>query len=307
MNLLNSLYTKKGLVTQKVTEDLLFVEVDERIPKIDDLSKKFNVGRGTIQSVLKSLEESGCIELEARGHLGTFLRKKNIKQLLQLSGIKNFIGVMPLPYSKKYEGMATALHEEFELLDLTLHIAFMRGAEVRIENVLEGRYDFTLVSKFAAKEAITKNKELLIVKEFGPRSYVSGHTLVFSDDSKSIKNGIKIGLDRYSTDQQTLTLMEVGDMKVEFVQLNYMHLKENFLAKSIDTMVWNIDEIEKSVYHIKPLSNKKAIQIDHQMSEAVCVVNKQNRKIKYLFNLLSTDQILSVQEQVVNGVRIPKY
>ncbi|WP_256358545.1 GntR family transcriptional regulator YhfZ [Bacillus sp. sid0103] len=307
MDILQGLYSKSGIVMQKVAEELLFVEKDERIPKIDELSKKYNAGRGTIQSVLKKMEESQCIELESRGHLGTFLRKKNVNMLLQYCGVNKIVGVMPLPYSKKYEGLATALHEEFSNLELPLHIAFMRGAAVRLSNVLEGRYDFALVSKYAAEEAISKNSELMILKEFGPSSYVSGHVLMFSEEATEIKDGMKIGIDSFSTDQQALTLVEAQGKQVEYVNLNYMHLLQHLKAKSIDAMVWNVDEIDDKSFHVVPLTTDEAKQMDQYMSDAVCVINKHNRQIQYLFNLISCKRITAVQQQVECGERIPKY
>lgn len=305
--LFEGLNSKSSIVIQKVAEELLFVELDSRIPKIDDLSQKYNVGRGTVQSVLKKLEETHCISLESRGHLGTFLRRKNVNLLLQCCGLNNIVGVMPLPYSRKYEGLATALHEVFEKLGLSLHSAFMRGATIRINNVLEGRYDFALVSKFSANEAVAKNDDLMIVKDFGPNSYVSRHALIFAEDKSEIEDGMKIGVDSYSIDQQVLTQLEVKERNVEYVNLNYMHLLKHLKAKLIDAMVWNMDEIESSSLHLSGLTSPEALEMDNEMSQAVCVIRKNNKKIEYLFNLISTAEIVKTQQDVESGKCIPKY
>jgi hypothetical protein len=305
--LFEGLNSKSSIVIQKVAEELLFVELDSRIPKIDDLSQKYNVGRGTVQSVLKKLEETRCISLESRGHMGTFLRSKNVNLLLQCCGLNNIVGVMPLPYSRKYEGLATALHEVFEKFGLSLHSAFMRGATIRINNVLEDRYDFALVSKFSANEAVAKNDDLMIVKDFGPNSYVSRHTLIFAEDKKEIEDGMKIGVDSYSIDQQVLTQLEVKERNVEYVNLNYMHLLKHLKAKLIDAMVWNMDEIDSSSLHLSGLTTPEALEMDHEMSQAVCVIRKNNKKIEYLFNLISTAEIVKTQQDVESGKCIPKY
>lgn len=55
------------------------------------------------------LQENGAIKLESKGHLGTFLIAKNTAILLAFAGITSIVGVMPLPYSKRYEGFATGL------------------------------------------------------------------------------------------------------------------------------------------------------------------------------------------------------
>ena len=154
MEIYEPLYSKKVLILQKVAEELLFVDVNERIPKIGELAEKYQVGRGTIQTALKNLESMSCIKLDSRGHLGTYLRTKDVTCLLKYAGTSRITGVMPLPYSKKYEGLASGFNSEFEKLDVNLNIAFMRGAKLRLEGAKEGRYDFALVSRYSALEAM---------------------------------------------------------------------------------------------------------------------------------------------------------
>lgn len=306
--LFENFYSKKGIIIQKLAEKLLFVEVNERIPKVGDFSEEFKVGRGTIQTALKKLEEAKCIKLESRGHLGTFLRSKNVSYLLKYSGAGRVTGVMPLPYSRKYEGLATGLTSQFEQLNLSLNIAFMRGAKLRLEGVKEGRYDFALVSKLSAIEDIAEKDNLTIVLSFGEKTYVSDHAIIFSDPSKkNIEDGMKIGIDYFSTDQKILIQEETKNKNVTYVELNYMHLLEHLKANTIDATVWNTDEIDTTLFHIEPLSSLKAIQYEKQINEAVCVIRKDNKKIEYILNLLSMQTIIEIQSQVERGNVIPKY
>ncbi|MGG3467308.1 GntR family transcriptional regulator YhfZ [Neobacillus pocheonensis] len=309
MDQLENLFTKKGIILQKVAEDLLFIEVNERLPKVGDFAVKYQVGRGTIQAVLKKLEDESCIRLEARGHLGTFLRNKNISNLLRFSGANQITGVMPLPYSKKYEGLATGITSQFEQLGISLNIAFMRGSKPRLNGVKDGRYDFALVSKFSAIEEMKKDRSLKIALEFGSKTYVSEHAVIFSDpDKKNIRDGMKVGIDSFSTDQQILTNAEVqGLNNIEYLEFNYMHLLQHLKAQTVDAMIWNVDEIDHSTYNIQPLTSPLAIQFEKQMNEAVCVIHSENRKMEYILHLLSLTRIVETQKQVVKGDVIPKY
>ncbi|PLR79256.1 hypothetical protein CU633_00530 [Bacillus sp. V3-13] len=303
-----NLYSKKGLILQKIAEQLLFIEIDQRLPKVGDFAEKYQVGRGTIQSALKKLEEENCIRLEPRGHLGTFLRAKNLPNLLLYAGANQITGVMPLPYSKKYEGLATGLTSEFENLGLSLNIAFMRGSEIRLDGVRKERYDFALVSKFAALEELKKDKNLKIALQFGMKTYVSEHGVVFADaDKRQLSNGMKVGIDSFSADQRILTQAEVNGLEVDYLELNYMHLLQHLKANTIDAMIWNVDEIDPASFHIQPLSSPLAIQYEKQMNEAVCVIKKDNRKMDYIINMLSKDKIVEIQADVVKGNLIPKY
>ncbi len=303
-----NLYLKSGIIMQKIAEALLFIEIDERIPKVGDLSSEFNVGRGTIQTILKKLEDLDCVKLESRGHLGTFLREKNINNLLNYSGISQITAVMPLPYSKKYEGLATGLTYEFEQLNLSFNIAFMIGDKLRLNGLKEGRYDLALVSRFSALEELKNRSELSVALDFGAQTYVSNHAIIFSDPLKTtITDGMKIGIDDCSTDQVTLTNAETEEKKVEYVKLNYMHLLPNLRANNIDATIWSIDEIDKDYFHTQPLSSAKAIQYEKEMSKAVCLIQKENRKMEYILSLLSKEKIVKIQSLVEEGNFIPRY
>ncbi|MED3645600.1 GntR family transcriptional regulator YhfZ [Halalkalibacterium halodurans] len=306
--MLEHFYSKSGITLQRVAEELLICDLGERIPKISDLAEKFQVGRGTIQTSLKKLEEADCIKLESRGHLGTFLREKDTVKLLQYSGLERIIGVMPLPYSKKYEGLATGMTAQFEQLSIPLNMAFMQGAHPRLEGVKEGRYDFAIVSKFSALHELNNNEGVILSLSFGPQTYLSSHAVIFSDEkAKQIEDGMKIGVDKNSLDQQILTNAEAEGKKVEFVQLNYMHLLDHLKANTIDATVWNIDEIGVTPFNVQPLTSETALSYETEMTEAVVVIREDNKKLDYILNLLSLPTISEVQAKVENGDLIPKY
>ena len=112
-----------------------------------------SLGRGTVQGALRLLEEMGAIRLESRGHLGTFLSRKDDQALWEIAGMSHVVGVMPLPYSRKYEGLATGLVEAFREINVPFNLAFMRGSTHRIDALQSGRYDFAVVSGLAAELA----------------------------------------------------------------------------------------------------------------------------------------------------------
>ncbi|SDM73233.1 transcriptional regulator, GntR family [Fictibacillus solisalsi] len=302
------LLSKKGMILQKIAESFLFIEVDHRIPKIGDLASVNGVGRGTIQTVLKYLEETGSIRLEAKGHLGTFLRYKNIPQLLRFCGMERLTGIMPLPYSKKYEGLASGLSAECQVQGMELSIAFMRGAKLRLQEVIQGRYEFAIVSRFSANEAMKEHPELSTLLSFGSHSYVSKHAVIFSDRKYiSVEDGMKIGIDPFSTDQQVLIKEETKNKNVQYIELNYMHLLRHIQAKTIDATIWNLDEVDNERYHTMPLSSPLAKKMEEYMGEAVCVARKDNKKGAYGLSLINLEKIKQIQELVETGDHLPKY
>src|SRR5699024_11523810 len=94
-----SLFTKNGLAAQKIAKELIKVKKEERIPRINDFEKKLGLSRGTVQGALKVLEDLRAIQLESRGHLGTFLVYKDINILKEIAGVGVMMGAMPLQTS----------------------------------------------------------------------------------------------------------------------------------------------------------------------------------------------------------------
>lgn len=105
-NYKNKLMSKNGRVTMLLARELLAHNEGDRIKTIGEYAGYFDTGRGTVQSALRFLQDSGAISLESKGHLGTYILMLNYKNLWEISDPGVIMGVMPLPYSKRYEGLA---------------------------------------------------------------------------------------------------------------------------------------------------------------------------------------------------------
>jgi hypothetical protein len=303
------LYSKNGLAAKNIALELLGLELGSKIPTVTDFCDEFSLGRGTVQGAIKLLEMLGAIELEARGHLGTFLIRKDVSLLLDISGTGPLVGVMPLPYSKKYEGLATGIIDGFDLLNKRISLAYMRGASNRLEALKTRRYDFAIVSRLAAEEWTQHHKGLEIVKSFGLGTYVSEHKIFLSDPKKEkIESGMRIGIDRSSPDQTSITLLECEGLDVEFIDINYMQLFQMLLENRIDAAVWNFDEI-RSVQHFISVDfqSEKAKSLTKKTSEATIVIDTSRSEVLRQLSLLDTEIVLNAQRQVETGERFPHY
>ena len=109
MNYNNQLMSKNGLAVLSLAKALLKYKVGDRTPTVTELSEKLNISRGTAQSAIKTLQNNNAIHIVSKGHLGSYVIEKNDKILLELAGINLLVGAMPLPYSRKYEGLATGI------------------------------------------------------------------------------------------------------------------------------------------------------------------------------------------------------
>lgn len=307
MNSNNNLFSKIGHTVSILSKLFIAIEPMERIKTVTAYSKDLKVSRGTIQNSIKYLVDSEAIELESRGQLGTFLVKKDIIKLLQISGLNYIIGSMPLPYSKRYEGLSTAIIKSIEEnLNLPMNMSYMRGSKNRMEMVLSGRYDFTITSKFAALDAIKDNDNLEIVKEFGPYSYLSRHVIMYTNENfRDIEDGMIAAVDKDSVDQEQLTLLATKDKKVDFIYTSYSQLTENLLESKIDFAIWNGDELDDKHLNIK----SKELNINDSINTiAVIVIDKRRIEMKKIIqDYIDIEYVKYIQKQVVENKIIPKY
>jgi len=304
-----SLYSKNGLAARYIAKELLELEEGQRIPRVSDFTEKLGLGRGTVQGAIKVLEDLHAIQLESRGHLGTFLRKRDVNLLYEIAGIGPIIGVMPLPYSRRYEGLATGLIEELQNQNVKVGLAYMRGAVPRIEALKSRRYDFSIMSLLAAEEAVRKFDGLEIIRDFGPESYVSSHKIFFSNPKfDSIQDGMRVGIDYSSVDQAEITLRECKGKQVELIESGYMQLFSMLKEGSIDAAVWNADE-EKTLntFPSSEFKSMEANELAAKATTAVVIVETARNEIKERVQDLQIESVIHIQRLVVEGKKYPHY
>lgn len=302
------LMQKNGLVAIKLARELITMKEGDRLNTIAEYSARYETARGTVQSALKLLEDNNAIRVEARGHLGSFLSFLDYEVLWRFTDFGMIMGVMPLPYSKLYEGLATALYKEAENKKFPFSLAYMRGAENRIKALSTQRYDFAVISKLAAQHSIKNGEAIEIAIEFGKYSYVNEHAIVFRDSYKKvIEDGMKVGVDRSSIDHYLLTLSQCRGKQVQIIDMPYNQVVQKLVTGEIDAAVWNIDEIIERKINIKyyPLGTDEFSGDD---TEAVLVVNKSLYDISNLLQqFIDCSMVRECQMKVVKGEIIPNY
>lgn len=306
MEIKTKLMQKIGLMASNLSTEFIQLDVDDRIPTVSFLSEKYETARGTIQSALKLLQDFKAITLESRGHLGTFITYIDYLKLLEVAGIKSLVGVMPLPYSKRYEGLATGIFNTLNNRQLSVNLAFMRGANHRLKALLDGRYDFAVTSRLTADFYLKNNEPIEIVAALGDFSYVNEHVLVVSnDESEEIKKGMIVGIDRSSIDQTSLTESYFKNYDVKYVDMSYSSFKTAIKNKEVDAAIWNKEDIEGDEVKVIDIS-KEHIGISD--TEAVIITASKNVILKKLFSKnLDREEVLRYQRDVLAGLIMPNY
>lgn len=305
-----NLMSKNGQTVIWLSNQFLTYSQGQKLKTISQYVEQYAVARGTIQSALKFLQAAGAIELKARGHLGTFLTNINYQRLWEFAGLGSILGLMPLPYTKRYEGLATGLYDAFKNSDLPFNLAYMRGAQNRLDMLETGVYDFAITSKLAILDNSQNNKKFRMVYEFGENSYVTKHGLIVRQGLEQFESGMKIAIDESSPDQQMLTRQEFIGKQVEYVPVSYNQILQKLENKDVDAAVWNFDELqEKNIpYQLIPLKNQEAIKMDRNGTIAVVVMYHKNHNAENIIRqLVDFGKIEQIQAQVLKHKRIPMY
>ncbi|MFE3828302.1 GntR family transcriptional regulator YhfZ [Streptomyces sp. NPDC059092] len=304
--------TRNGLAARQLAVLLLNHEPDTRLPRVRDFAVELGVGNGTVQAALHLLESAGAIETTARGHLGTFLVRADRSILWRLSGLGTLLAAMPLPYSRRYEGLATGLRSAFEEAGAPFAITFMHGAEARTTTLLEGKVDLVVLSRFAADRLI-EEYPVELVADLGPITYVGAHGILLRHGSDLGSPGLRVAVDHSSEDQRLLAERTfAGRDDIEWVETTHTHLRELFEQDRADATVWDLDEAQESLLgtdvDVLPLDDEVTRDLSRRNSSAAIISRTEGAKaLGAVRESLDLSVVTALQTEVLRGERTPSY
>ena len=260
-----------------------------------------------MQAAISILKEEGAISTRSRGHLGTFVENVNHHKLLSYLGNRTLVGSLPLPYTKKYEGLATGIYKAFFNNEIQVSLSYMNGSEKRLSGLQEDRSNFIITSGLTADYLIKKNNNLAEFLVLPEQTYVTKHVLVFrKGEDAQIKSGAKIGVDTQSIDYTLLTKYVTKGQDVQLIQMPYNQVSKSIEEGLIDFAIWNEDEV---VEHNYPLAYS---EIDNNLtvrsSQAAFVGKKTDIFTKSILEkTIDIDKLLNTQKKVISGELLPEY
>lgn len=300
-----SLYSKAGAAAAAIARDLLGRSPGDRLPTVAQYADSSRVGINTVQRALALLQQTGDLAIRPRGRLGTYLVSLDRVALWGLAVGEPLVGFMPLPYSRRYEGLATALRSCLARTGIPFGLAFMSGAELRLEAVRSG-HAFAVVSALAADVAVAEGRPVRSILEIPGASYVSAHGVITRQGETQSPR--RIGADPNSIDQVRLSRAEFGN-DAEFVPATYLQLVESIRRGHVDAAVWALDSVTAdSEISAEPLRNPAAIELESRAITAALVVAENDHVVeKLLLEQLDPALVARVQTDVLSGARLPAY
>ncbi|MFV0343421.1 MAG: GntR family transcriptional regulator YhfZ [Anaerocolumna sp.] len=306
-NIQTALMQKNGVVLMHLAQSLLAKQEGDRLETIINISNELKVGRGTVQTALKNLQAFGALDFETRGHKGSMITQIDYGILMKISGIKNLVGVMPLPYSKRYEGLATGIYKTLNSDDISTNLAFMSGAERRINSLLDGRYDFCIMSRLSAKHYVKDNIPIEIIAQMSDKTYVNEHILIVNNKFTDFFEGMRIGVDYSSFDQMDMTQRYFRDKNITIVPIKYNQIIESIRNHTIDGSIWSFEENIINNIELKCIDINDTTQ-SKENTQAVIVTRCEEIGIKnYFKRFFDAEQVESIQKDVISNKIMPNY
>lgn len=303
----SNMFHKYAVALSYVALNFLEKKPGDRADTVVELTTALNMARGTVQKSLKTLESSGAISLETHGHLGTLIKSIDYIKLINFTGIVSLVGVMPMPYSDRYEGLATGLSQVLNCTNINVNLAFMNGADQRVKLLLDGRYDFCVMSVQAAKHYIKNDYSVEIAAKMSPNTYVNEHRLIVRHGFTGIFPGMRIGVDPSSTDQINMTKDYFKEKEIEIVPLKYIHIIDYLKKQIIDGTIWSCESRIQEDTELESIQIFDSERLHDSTASAIVVRKGEVAVTSFLKKFLDLNEVEALQKQVIEKKITPAY
>ncbi len=305
----HKLLSKQGHVIMKLAAQLLGNVQGDTIMRVHEFAEEIGASAGSVHAAMGYLREIDAAQLEGHGRLGTIVQDLNYPLLWSLAFSRPLVGMLPLPYSKRFEGLAMGLRQQLTTQHSGLELRFMRGSTSRLQALVSHKADWVLLSRFAAETADVHGFDVDILFLLGEGTYLGHQILIGHQGVTEIQDGMRVGIDTKSPDHAWVVRTVCRGKRVKFVEIDYSQGLKLLQNGEIDVTVWTREDLpaELSDFAIMPLDRQPNKEFG-RLTEATIVVKKGDVAVTHvLASILDLSQIRLIQEDVVKLKRLPAY
>jgi hypothetical protein len=296
-------------ITVQLARYLLQLKEGDRLQSVRDFAQKHQTSIGTVSNALTSIEASSAIQIERRGHMGSYLISRSVGDLWMLAEQQPLVIAFPLIANPRLEGLATALKKQLREAGLDVYLIFIRGSRTRAKALRENRCHLAVMSRFAAEEVCTPKEQ--IVFDLPNASYVVGHEVFYRPDLPQDGRVLRVAIDNESTDVSRLTRLEFANQNVEFVPVTFMQLPRLLRDGIVDVGVWSTDDMQRFISPeilFRPFSPHVLEQVGENNTTAVMIASTDHHSVQAVVQTsLDKHALHLIQQQVLNGEIVPEY
>lgn len=284
----------------------LSLPLGAQVPTTAELARLAGTGGGTVQAALRVLEDSGAIQTSSHGSSGRRLVAKDSSALWRASGRGALTGVMPLPDTREFAGLATALSEAAERGGIPFQLLFRQGSRVRLRFLESKRVDFTVASSSVAHAQSSRTAMLTLA----PHTYYrKASVVVITRVGNAVGTPTRVPVDRNSADHVTLTSREFPD--AEMVDTPYAFIPESVVGGQFSAAVWHQSNssplLVAAGISIHPLERPPASETE-ALDRASIVWRSDDTPVgATIGGLFDAATLERIQKEVMDGRRIPQF
>lgn len=307
---MNDLYTKQGKSVAQLARLLLQTTPETRLPAMPTLALEQGTSVGTVQAAMQYLQASQCVTIDNRGRSGAFVQALDYPRLWELAHQRPMTAMLPMPYSRRLEGLATGLRATFDTHNFDVALRFVRGATARMQHLHTQACDWVVTSRYAAESASAHGFTVAVAVALGEATYTVDHVLV-TREHHTLQAGMRVGIDSHSADHAMVVRRLCRGVPVTLVEIDYSTSLKQLSSGEIDATVWVKQDLPllPEQFHIVPIdrNNFEDNQLE-QLGEAVIVTLPDAVAVQHLLHAtLDADHLGAIQSDVLTGRRRPTY
>lgn len=293
--------------TAQIASTALATPLGDRLPNITELRETVQVGTGTVQTVLRQLQEQGAMSLDTQKRRGTFLVAKDIGALWRASGASVLNIVMPLPSAWEFLGLSAGLQAEFERLGIPISIMHSHGSTNRLSLLNRGP-GMAVMSAYAAERQAPTSETVTAVNLPAGTYYAQNSVVVLSRRTRSeVPDDARVGIDPNSADHLNLTKAEFPDR--DYIDVSYPQVPVALRKGLIDVAVWHRTalwlSLDDQMLRTSQLQQHSAIDIAEKTSAGAFVARKQDGVTLGILREISLDRVITTQAELIEGRLAP--
>jgi hypothetical protein len=288
---------------------LLSLSEGDQLLSTRDLATKHGASLGLVSSAVNHLEDIGAVTINRRGHLGSFLEQKSLGILWSVVENGPMVIALTLPSFPRCEGLATAIYSLLNSAGVETYLIFIRGSINRIKALRRRQCHAAVMSVLAAHELCSKEED--IVLELPSQSFVQEHMVLFRQNRESTAHPLTVGFDPDSLDVKYLTELEFADREINLQPMTFTQIDLHLEDSSVDAAITNGDFLERLIHKgfvPRPLSPRVKANVGERHTSAALVTRTKLHATKIVLQeILNPIEILEIQQQVVDGLMVPRY
>lgn len=300
----------KSSLRQVLARYFLGASVGDHVLTVRDLARVHGSSIGAVSSALTALERDGVISLEKRGRRGTILERRSLGQLWAAAEREPIIIALPLPSTRRYEGLATAIKTLLTKVDIEAFFIFVRGSRQRLRALKKSRCHVAVMSGFAFENLRTVEEMSALDLPVG--SFVSEHRVLYASHIEGKDEVHRVAVDEDSVDQKLLSELEFEGSEVEFVPGTYIQLARLLEEGYADAAVWSADEVAEHRqipgFRDHPLSESVLRRVAKEDTKASFLIRTADNSVQTVIEEgLDAASLMRIEEEVTNGRIVPEY